>query len=128
MSLLKGQTVPDIILIHDTWLAKLAAEQKIQPLDGGLSIERENALAGMADAMVWEGKTILALLAGYALLYYRTDLVETPPAAWEDLFQLALQIMKANEMEYGLVFLDQPRKTQQLSGRHMALLRYISGF
>lgn len=102
----KGQTVPDIILIHDTWLAKLAAEQKIQPLDGGLSIEKRNKIfAGMADAMVWEGKTYgWPFWQDMPLLYYRTDLVETPPAAWEDLFQLALQIMKANEMEYGLVF------------------------
>ena len=36
----EGETVPDVILIHDTWLAKLASDEKIRPIDGGLSQDK----------------------------------------------------------------------------------------
>jgi multiple sugar transport system substrate-binding protein len=101
-----GETVPGVILIHDTWLAKLASEQAIRSLDGGLSQDKRNRFfAGMADAMLWEGQTYgLPFWQDMPLLYYRKDLMESPPTAWEDLSRMAVQIKKDNEMEYGFIF------------------------
>jgi len=115
----KGDTVPDVILIHDTWLAKLAADQMIQPLDGGLSQEkRSKFFAGMADAMLWEGKTYgLPFWQDMPLLYYRSDLLENPPDSWKDLSRLAVQLKKANEMEYGIVF---PGSTEENAAAFLA--------
>lgn len=102
----EGETVPDVILIHDTWLARLAAEEKIRPIDGGLSQDKtERFFGGMVNAMVWEEETYgLPFWQDMPLLYYRSDLMEAPPSSWEELAYMAVQIKKANDMEYGLVF------------------------
>ena len=102
----EGETVPDIILIHDSWLARMAAEEVIRPLDGGLSHEKiKRFFPGMVDAMVWEEETYgLPFWQDMPLLYYRSDLMEAPPSSWEELSHMAAQIKKANEMEYGLIF------------------------
>lgn len=101
-----GETVPDVILIHDTWLAKLATEKTIRSLDGGLSGDKRNKFfAGVADAMLWQGQTYgLPFWQDMPLLYYRSDLMENPPITWEELSQMAVQIKKDNDMEYGLIF------------------------
>ena len=102
----EGETVPDIILIHDTWLARLASEQLIRPLDGGMTESRKNEFfSGMNKAMIWEGNIYgLPFWQDVPLLYYRKDLIESPPESWEELSQTAYNVMKGAELEYGLVF------------------------
>ena len=46
--------MPDVILIHDTWLAKLAAEKKFGPwTEAYIKTKDGNSFAEMTDAMVW---------------------------------------------------------------------------
>ena len=102
----EGETVPDLILLHDTWLMKMVAEERILPLDGGLSSSKKNEFFnGMNLAMTHNNKIYgIPFWQDLPLLYYRKDLVETPPTSWTELAQLANVISDAQEMEHGFVF------------------------
>ncbi|MDD2503536.1 MAG: extracellular solute-binding protein [Clostridia bacterium] len=101
-----GETVPDLILVHDTWLEKMIAEDTILPLDGGLSDSKKSELfQGMTQAVTYNNKTYaVPFWQDLPLLYYRKDLMETPPVSWTELAQIANRISEAQDMEYGLVF------------------------
>lgn len=101
-----GETVPDLILLHDTWLMKMIAEDRILPLDGGLSkSKKDEFFNGMNQAMTHKNKTYgIPFWQDLPLLYYRKDLVETPPTSWTELAKLANRISDEQEMEHGLVF------------------------
>jgi multiple sugar transport system substrate-binding protein len=100
------ETVPDIILVHDTWLMKMVAEDRILPLDGGLSNSKKNEFFdGMNHAMIYNNKTYgVPFWQDIPLLYYRKDLVESPPASWSELALLANRVSEAQEIEHGIVF------------------------
>lgn len=102
----EGVSVPDLILLHDTWLMKMVAEERVLPLDGGLSSSKKTEFFnGMNLAMSHNNKTYgIPFWQDLPLLYYRKDLVETPPTSWTELAQLANGISEAQEMEHGLVF------------------------
>jgi multiple sugar transport system substrate-binding protein len=114
-----GEAFPDILLIHDTWLAQLAQAQYIRPLDGGLSNEKKGEFfPGMMDAMAWEGKIYgLPFWQDTPVLYYRSDLVQSPPANWEQLEQTAENTAAANEIPNGFLF---PGKTQESAADFLA--------
>lgn len=107
-----GETVPDVILIHDTWLARLASEECIRSLDGGLTSEKKEAFfKGMMDALIWEDEIYgLPFWQDMPLLYYRKDLIDSPPSDWSELAGMAEQAAKANDMDYGLIFPGKSRE------------------
>ena len=102
----EGETVPDLILLHDTWLMKMISEERILPLDGGLSkSKKDDFFVGMNQGMAYNNKTYgIPFWQDLPLLYYRKDLVETPPTSWTELAKLANGISEAQEMEHGFVF------------------------
>ncbi|HHY82152.1 MAG TPA: extracellular solute-binding protein [Clostridiales bacterium] len=106
-----GETVPDIIMIHDTWLAEMASKEILRPLDGGMTENKKNEFfKGMYDAMIWKGKTYgLPIWQDVPLLYYRKDLIDSPPDSWDELSQTAKKLLKSG-IEYGLIF---PGETQE---------------
>ena len=107
-----GEVFPDVLLIHDTWLVPLAEARYIQPLDGGLSEEKKSGFFPcMMDAMVWNGETYgLPFWQDTPLLYYRSDLVATPPATWEQAEQEAADILAADAIPIGLLFPGKPQE------------------
>ncbi|NLA83690.1 MAG: extracellular solute-binding protein [Clostridiales bacterium] len=103
----EGETVPDVMLIHDTWLAKMAEEECILPLDGGLNQNIKNDFfKGLHEAMIWNGRTYgIPFRQDQPLLYYRSDLVgDDLPSSWIDLAYTAKRIISENDIDYGLVF------------------------
>lgn len=107
-----GEEFPDVLMIHDTWLAQLAEAKQIQPLDGGLSREKKDEFfPGMMDAMVYKGKVYgLPFWQDTPLLYYRSDLVSSPPSSWAQLEQVAEAAAAANEIPSGLLFPGKPQE------------------
>jgi multiple sugar transport system substrate-binding protein len=114
-----GEALPDVFMIHDTWLAQMAQAQYLRPLDGGLSTEKKGEFfPGMIDAMTWDGKIYgLPFWQDAPLLYYRSDLVQTPPFDWEQLEQTASAIAAANDIPNGLLL---PAKVQENAAAFLA--------
>jgi multiple sugar transport system substrate-binding protein len=71
------------------WLRELKGAQKADALD--------DVLEGPADSVEWEGKTYgVPLNTNAQLLWYRKDLVKTPPETWDEMIAMAKQL-PANE-------------------------------
>ena len=100
-----GETIPDVLLVHDTWLESLVADDRVLSLDGGFSESKKAAyFKGMAEGLTFNNKIYgVPFWQDLPLLYYRKDLMESPPVSWKELAQMANQISEENELEYGLV-------------------------
>lgn len=94
----------DVYLIDLIWVAEFAAAGWIRPLDDRVPPEaRRDFLPVPLASAVYEGRLYaVPRFTESGLLYYRRDLVPTPPATWEDLRQLALP--KAGGGPAGYVF------------------------
>lgn len=101
-----NQRPPDIMILHDTWLTELASKGFIQSLDDGRNIEVEKYyFPGMAEAVTWnESKYGVPLWQDMPLLYYRTDLVASPPNTWSELVRMAEDTMEGFDLSHGLIF------------------------
>lgn len=81
----------DVYLIDVIWVAEFAAAGWILPLDDYLAPARRAAfIPSLLQAMTYQGKVFaLPRFTENGLLYYRKDLVPTPPATWDELVTLA---------------------------------------
>ena len=72
------------------WLRELKGAEKADALD--------DVLEGPADSVEWEGKTYgVPLNTNAQLLWYRKDLVKTPPETWDEMIAMAKKLPKAPE-------------------------------
>lgn len=76
----------DVMALDVTWTAEFAANGWLAPLEGDLALDTSGLLPATVDSATYMG----TLYAGHQntnaqLLYYRTDLVDTAPATWDDL-------------------------------------------
>ncbi len=81
----------DILSLDVVWTGEFAESRWLVDLeDERREIERVSLPAPFQSA-VWKGKLWAApFTSGAGILYYRTDLVPTPPTTWEDLFRVGL--------------------------------------
>ena len=102
--LAQGDTGRDIYLINNYWLAGLAAEGWLLPLDDYLQAEGLTPgifLPPAAQASTLDGRLMaLPWTADAGLLYYRQDLIDDVPRTWPELARLA----GAQGTPYGLVW------------------------
>jgi multiple sugar transport system substrate-binding protein len=84
----------DVCVIDGVWTAELAAAGWLSPLDDRLDAgARGTYLPGPLAAGTWRGALYaLPCSAESGVLYYRSDLVETPPTSWPDLVQIASRL------------------------------------
>lgn len=92
---------PDIIIGAHDWLGQLATNGLVEPLD--LSAVQDNIDPVALGAFTYdtgEGGQVYGLpYAAEALgLYYNTDMVETPPATWDELIQMATDLQADTEL------------------------------
>ena len=93
---------PDIIIGAHDWIGELVTNGLLAPVDLG------DKTADFADVAIrafsWDGE-----LYGvpYAIenvgFFYNTDLVETPPATWDEVVEMSREIMDSGAAEYGFV-------------------------
>ncbi|WP_426594228.1 ABC transporter substrate-binding protein [Cellulomonas sp. McL0617] len=89
----------DVASVDVVWTAEFAAKQWLEPLKGDLAIDTSKMLAGPVKAATYN-KTLYAgpVTSDGGLLYYRSDLVKTPPTTWDEMISMC-SIAKANSMD-----------------------------
>jgi multiple sugar transport system substrate-binding protein len=68
------------------WTAEFAAKGWLQPLDGKMAVDTNGLLPATVKTATYNGKLYAAPVSSDGgLLYYRKDLVKTPPKTWDEL-------------------------------------------
>jgi multiple sugar transport system substrate-binding protein len=76
----------DVVLVDVIWTAEFAAKQWLQPLTGDFAINTDGLLQGPIKAATYNGTLYAAPeTSDGGLLYYRKDLVKTPPTTWKEM-------------------------------------------
>ena len=95
----------DLINMDTIWTPEFAEAGWLRELKGA---EKEDALddvlAGPADSVQWKGKTYgIPLNTNVQLLWYRKDLVPTPPETWDEMIEMAKKLPagEGNILEQG---------------------------
>ncbi len=96
----------DVMAMDIVWPAQFGASGWTVPIDDKWpSSERQNYLPGPIQGCTYNGKIWAAPFRTDAgLLYYRTDLVPTPPNTWEELTTMAQSAASGGAVKYGYVW------------------------
>jgi multiple sugar transport system substrate-binding protein len=84
----------DMINMDTIWTPEFAAAGWLKPLTGSARAQATNGqLAGPLKSVEWKGKVYAVPLNTNAqLLWYRKDLVKTPPKTWAQMIQMAKRL------------------------------------
>ncbi|MBZ4665864.1 ABC transporter substrate-binding protein [Mahella sp.] len=117
-----GDDSVDVYSIDVVWPAEFAAAGWVEPLDDYFpQSEREKYLQGPIQSCTYDGKLYAApFFTDAGLLYYRKDLMPTPPETWDELYNIGKQLMDEGKVEYGFVF-----QANQYEGLVCDALEYI---
>ena len=78
----------DVVDVDVVWTAEFAAKGWLQPLTGSMKIDTSKLLAPTVATATYNNTLYAApQTSDGGLLYYRTDLVKTPPASWDDMMK-----------------------------------------
>jgi multiple sugar transport system substrate-binding protein len=76
----------DVVDVDVVWTAEFAAKQWLQPLEGKMAIDTNGLLPATVKTATYNGKIYAAPQSSDGgLLYYRKDLVKTPPKTWDEM-------------------------------------------
>ena len=76
----------DVVTVDVVWTAEFAAQGWLMPLSGANTLDTKPLLPATVKAATYNGTLYAAPYASDGgLLYYRTDLVKTPPTTWDEL-------------------------------------------
>jgi multiple sugar transport system substrate-binding protein len=88
----------DVVSVDVVWTAEFAAQQWLEPLEGNYKLDTSALVEPAVKAATYAGKLYAGPTAtDGGMLYYRSDLVKTPPKTWAEL-TAACSIAKANNM------------------------------
>ncbi|HUB22828.1 MAG TPA: extracellular solute-binding protein, partial [Streptosporangiaceae bacterium] len=92
----------DILGLDVTWEAEFAQAGFIEPWTGAYKAEAEKGTLGPAlDTALWKGKLYAVPdNSNTQLLWYRSDLVKTPPKTWAQMIADAEQLAKEGKPHY----------------------------
>jgi multiple sugar transport system substrate-binding protein len=92
----------DILGLDVTWAPEFAAAGWIREWTGPNRAQaEEGTLEGPLKTASYEGKLYAAPYnSNTQLLWYRSDLVPTPPATWDEMFDMAIALAKQNKPHY----------------------------
>ena len=124
-SLVLGEAPYDVLMMDVSWTPKYAAAGFLEPLEPWLGdhaldpmlpgARAGNAFGGHLWRMPFSGDT--------ALLYWRTDLMEAPPADTEALVRTARSLQKQGKVRWGYVW-----QGRQYEGLSCVMLEVLHGF
>ncbi len=78
----------DVVDVDVIWTAEFAAKGWLQPLTGSFNLDTSGLLPATVKTATYNGKLYAApQTTDGGLLYYRKDLVPTPPTSWSDLIK-----------------------------------------
>ncbi|CAA9393341.1 MAG: Maltodextrin ABC transporter, substrate-binding protein MdxE [uncultured Nocardioides sp.] len=89
----------DVVSVDVVWTAEFAAKGWLQPLEGDLAVNTEGLLEPTITAGEYNGTLYTSpSTSDGGMLYYRTDLVKTPPKTWDEMMEMC-SIAKKNNMD-----------------------------
>lgn len=89
----------DVVSVDVVWTAEFAAKGYLQPLEGDLEIKTDGLLEPTVTAGQYLDKQYTAPMSSDGgLLYYRSDLVKTPPKTWDEMMGMC-DIAKKHNMD-----------------------------
>ncbi|MCP4395794.1 MAG: extracellular solute-binding protein [bacterium] len=99
--LVSGTDAFDLVATNSAYVAQLAAADALEPLDGYLASVSEDYDADDILFMYgYGGKTYsIPFDVSTHFLYYRKDLIETPPQSWDEYVELAKQWTKSKNTD-----------------------------
>jgi multiple sugar transport system substrate-binding protein len=87
----------DVVSVDVVWTAEFAAKGWLQPLEGSLKIDTSNLLPATVKSATYIGKLYAAPVSSDGgLLYYRKDIVPTPPTTWDEMMADCAKAKAAN--------------------------------
>ena len=76
----------DVVSVDVVWTAEFAAQGWLVPLEGDYALDTSAFLKPTVDAATYNGKLFAAPgTSDGGLLYYRKDIVQTPPTTWAEM-------------------------------------------
>ncbi|AEE96382.1 ABC transporter substrate-binding protein [Mahella australiensis] len=117
-----GDDSVDVYRLDIIWPAEFAAAGWVEPLDDYFTEEeRAKFLQGPIQGCTYNGSIYaVPLYTDAGVLYYRKDLVSTPPETWDELYNIGKQLMDEGKVDYGFVF-----QANQYEGLVCNVLEYI---
>lgn len=95
---------PDVLQLDVVWTAEFAAAGWILPLDR-FAPDVSRFFASTVTAGRWRGALFaVPWFVDVGMLYWRTDLLEAPPASFADLRRLVARARDTHALRYGLVW------------------------
>jgi multiple sugar transport system substrate-binding protein len=92
----------DILAMDVDWTAEFATARWIQPVPAPLAAQiRSQDLAGPIKTATWQGKLwAVPINSNTQLLWYRKDLVSTPPKTWDQMIDDSIKLAKQGKPAY----------------------------
>jgi len=124
-SLLLGASPYDLLLMDVTWTPKYAAAGWLEPLEPWLGGDALKDLAAGAElgnsfsGHLWR----FPLVADMGLLYWRTDLMDTPPRTPAELVAVSRRLQREGRVPWGYVW-----QGKQYEGLSCVVLELLRGF
>lgn len=88
----------DVASVDVVWTAEFAAKGWLQPLKDGMAVDTAGMLEPTVEAGSYKGTLYAAPVSSDGgILYYRKDLVPTPPTTWAEMMEMC-SIAKANNI------------------------------
>lgn len=117
----------DVINMDVVWPAEFAQAGYTLPLDRYIqqdNVDLSDYNKGALSAAQFNGKQwALPLFVDAGILFYRTDLVKTPPKTWDDLIKDAKELQGKNGTKYGFVL-----QAKQYEGLVCNAVEYIGSY
>jgi len=126
-SLLLGNSPYDVLLMDVTWTPKYAKAGWLEPLEAWLGADALEDLAPGAelgnafDGHLWR----FPLVADMGLLFWRTDLMESPPRTPSELEAISQSLQQEGRVHWGYVW--EGRQYEGLSCTYLEVLRGFGG-
>ena len=81
----------DVASVDVVWTAEFAAKGWLQPLKDKMAVDTEGMLEPTVEAGSYKGTLYAAPVSSDGgILYYRKDLVPTPPKTWDEMMEHVL--------------------------------------
>lgn len=105
ISLAAGDSQPDVFAADIIWVPQFAAAGWLLDVTDEMSKVKDNYLAGPLLTCQYTNKYYaFPNYTDVGLLYYRKDLIDTPPKTWNDVVKLSKEHIGKDGIEYGYLY------------------------
>lgn len=104
-SLAAGDSDPDVFECDIIWVSQFGAAGWLMDVTDRLEAKKDEFLAGPLSTCYYDGKAYAyPNYTDVGLLYYRSDLIDTPPATWDELVTMCKEHIGKDGIEIGYEF------------------------